>query len=91
MLKADKVIIRPHSWLYATFLAVCYYQTTFFYSHQLKRFIIFPFDTFVQLLLIEYCRRRYYMLNASPYQVWSRSFASDNGKPHQPFEVDSIL
>jgi 2-oxoglutarate dehydrogenase E2 component (dihydrolipoamide succinyltransferase) len=33
------------------------------------------------IIAIEFCRRCYYLPNPSPYQVWSRSFASDNGKP----------
>ncbi|KAG2565833.1 hypothetical protein PVAP13_7NG144500 [Panicum virgatum] len=38
-------------------------------------------------------RRRYYMPNASPYQVWSRSFASDNGDKVEavvPFMGESV-
>ncbi|TVU15722.1 hypothetical protein EJB05_39260 [Eragrostis curvula] len=38
-------------------------------------------------------RRRYYMPNASPYQLWSRSFASDNGDKFEavvPFMGESV-
>uniref|UniRef100_A0A0E0KPY1 dihydrolipoyllysine-residue succinyltransferase n=1 Tax=Oryza punctata TaxID=4537 RepID=A0A0E0KPY1_ORYPU len=38
-------------------------------------------------------RRRYYLPNASPYQLWSRSFASDNGDQVEavvPFMGESV-